>query len=59
MNKFVERLSNLITIKSLVTLTFTGLITHLAVAGHIPQEILSIYMMIIGFYFGTQSEKNK
>ena len=55
--KFIERLSKLFSIKSLITLGLTGLFIFLAAKGKIPQEVMSIYTMIIGFYFGTQATK--
>lgn len=55
--KLIERVTKLFSIKSLVTLGLTGLFIFLAAKGHIPQEVMSIYTMIIGFYFGTQATK--
>ena len=53
-----ERLAKLLTIKSIVTLLFTVLVGILALKYVISgQEVLTIYTMIIGFYFGTQHEK--
>lgn len=53
-----ERLAKLLTIKSIVTLLFTVLVGILALKNVISgQEVLTIYTMIIGFYFGTQHEK--
>ena len=53
-----ERLGKLLTIKSLVTLGTTAIFALLALRGRIAaQEVLTIYTVIIGFYFGTQSEK--
>ena len=53
-----ERLSKLLSIKSLVTLGTTAIFGLLALRGRIAaQEVLTIYTVIIGFYFGTQSEK--
>ena len=52
-----QKLSKLIDVKSLVTLTMTLLFCVLAFKGSIPQEVNNIYLMIIAFYFGTQYEK--
>lgn len=53
------RLSKLLTIKSLVTMTLTIIFSFLAVTGNIPtRDFLTIYTVIISFYFGTQAEKN-
>lgn len=53
------RLSKLLTIKSLVTITLTIIFSFLAVTGKIPtRDYIAIYTVIISFYFGTQAEKN-
>ncbi len=53
-----RRVSNLLSIKSLVTLTMTVVFALLAVRGRIsPQEFLTAYTVVIGFYFGTQFQK--
>lgn len=50
-----ERLSKLLTVKSLVTLSLTAVVVVLALKGQF--DIKDIYLLIIGFYFGTQHEK--
>lgn len=52
-----ERLQKLLTVKSIVTIILTLLFVFVAVRGTIPQEVMSIYTMIMGFYFGTQATK--
>lgn len=53
-----ERLSRLLCIKSLVTLTATAIFAALCLRGDIgEQPFLTIYTAIISFYFGTQLEK--
>lgn len=53
-----RRVSNLLSIKSLVTLTMTAVFALLAVRDRIsPQEFLTAYTVVIGFYFGTQFQK--
>jgi hypothetical protein len=53
-----ERLSNLLTVKSLVTLILTVVFAFLALTGRISgQEFLTIFTTVIAFYFGTQYEK--
>ena len=39
------------------TLTLTGVFAYLAVSGQIAQDFMTIYAVIIAFYFGTQSQK--
>lgn len=53
-----ERLSKLLTVKSLVTVVLTAVFAYLAIIGRISgQEFLTIFTVVIGFYFGTQYEK--
>ena len=51
------KLANLLTVKSLVTLALTGIFAYLAVTGGISQEFMTIYTVIVSFYFGSQAEK--
>lgn len=54
-----EPLSRLLRIKSLVTLTTTLVFAVLALFGKISaREFLTVYTVVISFYFGTQFEKN-
>lgn len=54
-----EKLAKLINVKSIVTILLTGVFAYLAIAGSITgQEFLTIFTVIISFYFGTQTEKN-
>lgn len=54
-----EQLTRLLRIKSLVTLTITLVFAILAVIGRVnPREFLTVYTVVISFYFGTQYEKN-
>lgn len=52
-----KRLANLLSVKSLVTLNLTVVFAYMAVAGRISQDFMTIYAVIIAFYFGTQSQK--
>lgn len=52
-----KRLCNLLSVKSLVTLALTLVFAYRSVTGAMSQELMSIYTMIVGFYFGTQSGK--
>lgn len=53
-----ERLSKLLTVKSIVTITLTGVFSYLALTHYISaDQVLTIYATIIAFYFGTQAEK--
>ena len=53
----MKRLGALLSVKSLVTLTLTGVFAYLAITGQIAQDFMTIYAVIIAFYFGTQSQK--
>lgn len=54
-----ERASALLTIKSLVTLATTGVFAALALLGRVTaQEFLTVYTVVVSFYFGTQFERN-
>lgn len=53
-----NKLTELIDVKSIVTLTLTIVFAILTCRGTIPQEFLTIYTTIIAFYFGTQYQKN-
>lgn len=53
-----ERLNKLLTVKSIVTLTLTAVFSFLSLRGAISgQEFLTIFTVIVSFYFGTQYEK--
>lgn len=53
-----EKFAKLIDVKSLVTLTLTAVMAYLSISGkEVPETFKTIYVMIIGFYFGTQSTK--
>lgn len=52
-----KRCANLLSVKSLVTLCLTVVFAYMAVAGQISQDFMTIYAVIIAFYFGTQSQK--
>ena len=51
-----ERLDKLLTVKSIVTILLTVVVFVLALKEQINIE--QIYLMIIAFYFGTQSAKS-
>ena len=55
--KLVKRAANLLSVKSLVTLILTAVFAYMAVTGQISQDFMTIYAVIIAFYFGTQSQK--
>ena len=58
MQDLVKRLTNLLTVKSLLTIILTVVFAYMAVSGQISADFMTIYTVVIAFYFGTQSEKN-
>ena len=54
-----KRLANLMSVKSLVTLVLTAVFAYMAVTGNISHDFMTIYAVIIAFYFGTQSQKTQ
>jgi hypothetical protein len=57
MDKIFKRLANLLSVKSIVTLVCTFVFAHTALKDNISQDFMTIYAVIIAFYFGTQSQK--
>ena len=53
----IRRLSNLLSIKSLVTLTLTVVFAVQAMQGELGPDLMTSYAVIIAFYFGTQNQK--
>ncbi len=55
-----ERIAKLIDVKSIVTLILVGVFSFLSIQGTITgQEFLTIFTVVISFYFGTQTVKNE
>ena len=54
-----KRIANLLSVKSLVTIVLTIVFAYMAVTGKISQDFMTIYAVIIAFYFGTQSQKTQ
>ena len=53
-----KRLANLLAIKSLVTLILTAVFAWLTVSGGVTaDQFLTVFTVVIAFYFGTQVEK--
>lgn len=53
-----DRIAKLIDVKSIMTLALTGGFIALTCAGEITgEQFLTIFTMIVGFYFGTQAQK--
>ena len=53
-----ERLSKLLTVKSIVTIILTIVFAYLAVIGTITgAEFMTVFTVVVAFYYGTQHEK--
>lgn len=59
MDNILKRLANLLSVKSIVTLVLTAVFAYMSVAGKISQDFMTIYAVIVAFYFGTQSQKTQ
>ena len=57
MEDIIKRLATLLSVKSIVTLALTGVFAFMACTNQISQDFMTIYAVIIAFYFGTQSQK--
>ena len=54
---FAKRISNLLSVKSIVTIACTAVFAYQAVTDSISQDFMTIYAVIIAFYFGTQAKE--
>ena len=53
-----EKLKNLIDVKSIITIMLAGVFSFLSIRGTIqPDQFLTIFTVIISFYFGVQYQK--
>ena len=51
---------NLLTVKSIVKIILTVVFSYLAVVGRISgEQFLTIFSVVVAFYFGTQYQKGK
>ena len=63
MSKFLEvianRIDKLLCVKSIVTIILTCVFAYLSIGGHVTTEqFLTVFTVVIAFYFGTQAQKN-
>ena len=53
-----ERLTKLLTVKSIVTIALTAVFCGLSAVGTISgDQFLTVFTVVVSFYFGTQAEK--
>ncbi len=57
--KLFQRIGNLLSVKSVVTLALTGVFCQMSVVGEIRQDFMTVYAVVIAFYFGIQSRKGQ
>ena len=55
--QLIQRLAQLLSVKSLVTLALTAVFAVLAFTKGVDQDFMTVYTVIIAFYFGTQAER--
>lgn len=56
MELLYQRLANLLTVKSLVTLALTAVFAVLTCTGGVTaDQFLTVFTVVIAFYFGTQA----
>ena len=48
--KIIKRIANLLSVKSIVTITLTN---------KIAQDFMTVYAVVIAFYFGTQTQREQ
>lgn len=58
MEQLKKRLANLLAVKSIVTIVLTVVFAYLTVTGGVTaDQFLTVFTVVIAFYFGTQAEK--
>ena len=58
MKNFLEKLGDLLKVKTIVTLVVITVFAVLSLRGDIqPDNVMIIISMVVSFYFGTQHEK--
>ena len=55
-----QKLAKLLSVKTIVTLVLCAVFAYLSIVGQVQAEqFLTIFTVIISFYFGTQSAKKE
>lgn len=52
-----NRLARLLCVKSLITLLLTAVFAVITLRGEVSEDFMTVYTVIIAFYFGTQLER--
>lgn len=59
MKTFIQKLCKLIDVKSIITIYLSVIFGYLSAKGQVSiEQFLTVYTVIIAFYFGTQYQKN-
>lgn len=59
MENLIKRLTALLSVKSVVTLVLTGVFAYLAVTGQVSQDFMTVYAVVIAFYFGSYNQRTQ
>ena len=60
MKEILRKIAALINVKTIVTFVVTFIFAVLSLRREIPSDtVMSVVVMVVSFYFGTQHEKNK
>ena len=55
-----KKIAKLIDVKSIVTFVLTGVFAYLSIIGVVSgEQFLTVFTMVISFYFGTQAGKRE
>lgn len=54
-----KKIAGLIDVKSIITIALTATFCGLVLMGKVSQEFMTVYTMIITFYFSSQSQKGE
>lgn len=57
MKTFLKRITNLMTIKSIITVVILLLFSYLALRGVNNEQVNNLLNIVIGFYFGSKLSK--
>lgn len=58
MDYLKKRIAALLSVKSIVTISMTGVFSYLAIIGSLSgEQFIAIYTTVVAFYFGTQTQK--
>ena len=56
--RIIKRVATLLSVKSITTIVLTLVFAWLAISHVVTgQEFITVYSVVIAFYFGTQSQK--